>query len=386
MFIFITFCLASYAIFTVFLYFLWQKALVFNLSPSFALPNTLVISVVIPVRNEAKNIIALLTDLEKQTLLPTLFEVWVIDDESTDETSALVTSFEASYRLTLLPTNLALGHLSPKKRAIQTALAHTAGKLIVCTDGDCRVQRDWLFLFLAYQQTTQAHWISGGVAFNSLPAQGQKGSIWQAWQAIEFSSLVGSGAITLSVGLPTMANGANLAYTREAFEAVEGFAGNEHLASGDDEFLLHKIAEKFPDNVFFLKNPAHTVFTLPAVSFQSFYAQRKRWGSKWGHYKNTGIKLLAVSIFLANFCFLWHVAGSALGCYSWQYFASNICVKLVPEYVLLYSFSRYFTRSFSSKWGLFIPFVQLTYPFYVVFFAFVSLAGKGYNWKGRILK
>ncbi len=381
MLIFITFFCASYAIFTIVLYIFWQRMPFFLPAPS-SLPHKLSVSVIIPVRNEENTILSLLQGLEAQSLSPTLFEVWVIDDASTDNTAELVKNFKSSYKLSLLPSELRLKHLSPKKRAIQTALQYAVGKLIVCTDGDCTVQRDWLYLFVAYQQITQAQWISGGVAFASLPALTKTAYFWSEWQAIEFSSLVGSGAITLSIGSPTMANGANLAYTRAAFDAVDGFMGNEHLASGDDEFLLHKIAKKFPKSVFFLKNPLHTVFTFPQPTLHDFYAQRKRWGSKWAHYQNMNIKVLAISIFLSNLCFLLNIIGFCFNWYNGYFFILNIFLKLVPEFVLLYSFSKYFSKGKA----LFIPIVQLTYPFYVVFFGLISLVGKGYQWKGRSLR
>jgi glycosyltransferase involved in cell wall biosynthesis len=374
---------------------------IFLPTPSPILPNHLIISVIIPVRNEAQNIHFLLQDLQQQTLLPTFFEVWVIDDNSEDATASIVQNFQASYKLSLLPSDNQLAHLSPKKRAIQTALQFATGKLIVCTDGDCRVEPDWLLLFAQCQEKTQAHWISGGVAIktkNSLPYEKETAlSLFYPsnlpppfWQSIEFSSLVGSGAITLAYGFPTMANGANLAYTRESFEAVEGFKGNEHLASGDDEFLLHKIAQKFPDKVFFLKNPDHTVFTYPQATFKDFYAQRKRWGSKWSHYKNIGIKLLAVAIFGANLAFLFLILWYWVGKIDSPTFAVLACLKLLPEFILLRNFAFYF-RLFSPKkqyFGLpfYLIFVQLTYPLYVVFFGLISLSGKTYFWKGRRLE
>ncbi len=348
-------------------------------TPSPTLSNTLIISVIIPVRNEAKNIELLLEDLAQQTLLPACFEVWVIDDASEDDTAEIVRNFEASYALHLLPSDVSLGNLSPKKRAIQTALAHTAGKLIVCTDGDCRVQPDWLRLFAVHHEATGAHWISGGVAFQS-----PEPSFFDIFQMIEFSSLVGSGAITLAHGFPTMANGANLAYTRSAFEAVGGFEGNAHLASGDDEFLLHKIAKKFPKAIFFLKNPAHTVYTFPQKTLQDFYRQRKRWGSKWAHYKNVGIKLLAVAIFGANLALLMTWAGAFWG--SWRIVDAIWLtgLKCVPEFFLLLWLVHYFQKPPLPARA--IVGVQIVYPFYVVFFAFASLAGKEYTWKGRRLK
>ena len=38
-----------------------------------------------------------------------------------------------------------------------------------------------------------------------------------------------------------MCNGANLAYERKAFYEVNGFTGIDHIASGDDMLLMHKI-------------------------------------------------------------------------------------------------------------------------------------------------
>lgn len=345
----------------------------------------MIISVIIPVRNEAKHILNLLQDLEKQTLSPTLFEVWLIDDASEDDTAQIAQNFLASYKLTVLPSDKRLAQLSPKKRAIQTALAHTAGKLIVCTDGDCSVQKDWLRLFAEYQEATGAHWISGGVSLGNHSHQ----NLWGIWQSIEFSSLVGSGATTLLMGFPTMANGANLAYTREAFEAVGGFSGNEHLASGDDEFLLHKIAKQFPQKVFFLKNPLHTVFTYPQNTWAGFYAQRKRWGSKWSHYQNMSIKLLAIAIFGANLAWILSIVLFALGWFEWTFLVGHSALKLIPEYILLQNFAHYFGLFPQRKlqnYLLHLPFVQLTYPFYVVFFGVVSLGGKSYIWKGRKLQ
>lgn len=50
------------------------------------------ISVLIPCRNEAGNLPALLDDLAAQTLLPA--EVWVLDDGSTDDTESLIRFYQ----------------------------------------------------------------------------------------------------------------------------------------------------------------------------------------------------------------------------------------------------------------------------------------------------
>src|SRR4051812_48653132 len=51
------------------------------------------ISVIIPARNEAGNIQACLETIAKQTYPEQLFEVFVIDDHSTDDTADIVKAF-----------------------------------------------------------------------------------------------------------------------------------------------------------------------------------------------------------------------------------------------------------------------------------------------------
>ncbi len=60
------------------------------------------LSVIIPVRNEAKNILFLLQDLEKQTYLKTHFEVIIADDDSTDETLEIVQEFQKNTSINLI--------------------------------------------------------------------------------------------------------------------------------------------------------------------------------------------------------------------------------------------------------------------------------------------
>jgi hypothetical protein len=41
-----------------------------------------------------------------------------------------------------------------------------------------------------------------------------------------------------------MSNGANMAYRRRVFTEVKGYNGNDSIPSGDDEFLLLKVASR----------------------------------------------------------------------------------------------------------------------------------------------
>ncbi|WP_373331347.1 glycosyltransferase [Salmonirosea aquatica] len=230
---------ATYALFTLVLCLLWQKIHSPCVRGTKPLPR---ISVIIPVRNEASHIGTLLKDLNHQSYDPNLFEVWVVDDESSDKTAYIVETFAKNslIRLQLITAPASTLPSSPKKRAIQAAISRATGDLIVTTDGDCRVGPDWLATLAYSYQSGQAKLLSGPVTFTS------ERTLADHLQTVEFSSLIGSGAAAIAAGTPTLCNGANLAYEKKAFEEVGGFAGNEHLASGDDEFLMHKIAARFP--------------------------------------------------------------------------------------------------------------------------------------------
>lgn len=367
------------------------------------------ISVIIPVRNEAENILFLLQDLEKQTYPKHKFEVIIADDDSTDDTLKIVQEFQKNTNINLIINQLPpkTNNTSPKKRAIDSSIKLATGQLITTTDGDCRVGQKWLENIANFQAQTGAYLVSCAVTF--LPSSGtppasmpstslrhplstsvsersrrhREYSIINNTQIIEFASLVGSGACAMFIQKPNMCNGANLTYLKSVFYEVDGFAGNEDLASGDDEFLMHKIAAKYPDKVKFLKDQNTIVETHAHASWRSFYNQRKRWASKWKHYNNWQTTALAVFVFMANL-----VVPLTFGFWLFDFISTQnlfvvLSLKFSAEFIFL-SLVISFLRKKSLIW--LIPFVQIIYPLYVVFFGLVAQKQGEYMWKGRKLK
>ena len=358
---------------------------------------TLKISVIIPVRNEAENILFLLQDLEKQTYSKHKFEVIVADDDSTDDTLKIVQEFQKNTSINLIINQLLpkTNNTSPKKRAIDSSIKLASGQLITTTDGDCRVGEKWLESIANFQAQTGAYLVSCAVTFfkaqrhkdskaqKSTILFPNKDSIFTNIQIIEFASLIGSGACAMFIQKPNMCNGANLTYLKSAFYEVNGFSGNEDLASGDDEFLMHKIAAKYPKKVRFLKNQDTIVETNAHTNWRSFYNQRKRWASKWQHYNNWQTTALAVFVFLANL-----VVPLSFGFWFFDFISTKILLlilllKYSAEFIFL-SLIINFLRKKSLIW--LIPFVQIIYPLYVVFFGLVAQKQGEYVWKGRKLK
>jgi cellulose synthase/poly-beta-1,6-N-acetylglucosamine synthase-like glycosyltransferase len=365
--------IVSYALFTLGLTFYWNKIKKFS---SRVQSSPAMISVIIPVRNEEENIGALLQDLTNQTFPFSHFEVLVMDDSSTDDTARVVRDFSqhAACKIKLIslpdiPTS------SPKKRAIETAIGSAKGSLIVTTDGDCRVQPGWLQSIATCYAATGARLISAPVTFTD------EYSLTDHLQTVEFASLIGSGASAISAGYPSLCNGANLTYEKETFEAVGGFDGVRHIASGDDEFLMHKIAAKYPGSIHFLKNDQAVVRTTAHKTWSGFFRQRKRWASKWKHYQSRTPLVLALYVFMSNFSV---IAGFILllsGHVNSGTFISLLAIKCLPEWLFLGSILRFLKKP-GSIW--YIPVTQVIYPFYVCFFGLVAQQSE-YLWKGRKL-
>ncbi|WP_310392237.1 glycosyltransferase [Hymenobacter sp.] len=336
----------------------------------------MIFSVLIAARNEAGALPWLLRDLAAQTLPAARFEVLVADDHSTDATAALVAEAarEVGFSLRLVP----LGPVQTgKKAALLAALQVAQAPWLVCTDADCRVGSGWLVAYAArVAQLPRANFISGPVLLTG-PA-----TFLHLLVGLEFAGLVGVGAACLARRRATMCNGANLAYRRAAFEAVGGFADNAHVASGDDEFLLHKIHAAYPGTVHFLADAASTVRTAAPATLRALLRQRVRWASKWRHYQSAAPRRLALLVLGANVALAAGVGAGLVGPALWPWAVAAWAVKLGADAWFLWPVLGFFGRR-RWLWGL-LP-LQVLYAPYALAVGAAGWGG-GYVWKGRAVR
>jgi hypothetical protein len=331
-------------------------------------------SVLIAARDEAAALPALLATLQAQTLAPALFEVLIADDHSADGTAALVRAAApaASFVLRLL-------HLPPgttgKKAALAAAEAQARAPWVVATDADCRPGPGWLAAYaglLAAQP--ELHFISG-------PVRLTPGGAWfDGLLGLEFAGLVGVGAGCIARGRPTMCNGANLAYRRTTFHEVGGYADNQGLASGDDEFLLHKIHQRYPAGVRFLLQAAAVVDTPAPATLRALLRQRVRWASKYPHYRTAAPRQLALLVVGTNvslaLALLWGMGWPPL----WPWVAASWALKLGADAWLLWPLLGLLKR---RRWLAWLLPLQLLYAPYALAVGLAGQRRQGYRWKGR---
>jgi cellulose synthase/poly-beta-1,6-N-acetylglucosamine synthase-like glycosyltransferase len=353
----------------------WEKCLTFEAGTAFH-PSEKV-SVIIPARNEDKNIQACLSSLKNQTYPVSLLEVLVVDDHSEDSTAEMVKRFPMS--------NVRLIHLSDfvtdklnsyKKKAIEIGIGEASGDWIITTDADCTATPEWIWHVMAYQEMKSAELIAAPVKLTA------RENLLEVFQALDFLTLQGITAAAAYRNLHTMCNGANLAYSKQAFLKVKGFENIDSIASGDDMLLMQKIQERFPGKTAYLKSIKSTVTSAPASNWRAFWQQRIRWSSKADKYGDKKIFRILLLVYFFNLLLLalfiltvWNSAALLAA-------LLLLLCKTVVEFPFVNSVAKFFGQ---QKLMVYFIFLQPFHLLYVVSAGFLGKFGS-YEWKGRKVK
>ncbi len=362
------------------------------------------VSVIVSLRNEADNVQALMQSLLSQDYPPDLFEIILVDDHSNDDTWKLLQAyaFEPNVRLyrlqdltaqnqDLMPPGLKadpddarvaeirlppVGKLhgqSFKKAAIARGAAMATGKLIVTTDADCTAGAGWLSTLVNFYENNNAAFIAAPVVLT-----GGKGLL-PIFQVLDFITLQGITGASVAKKFHAMCNGANLAYEKTAFEAVNGFEGIDEIPSGDDMLLMYKIYKMHPDRVHYLKHKSAIVETAAATTWKQFFHQRIRWASKAVHYDDKTVFRVLLLVYLVNVCFVIAAIAAFFKLNYLWFFILMLFAKVLIEFPFVNNIALFFGRQRLMKY---FPFMQ---PFHIIYTVLAGWLGRfgSYEWKGR---
>jgi cellulose synthase/poly-beta-1,6-N-acetylglucosamine synthase-like glycosyltransferase len=329
------------------------------------------ISIIIPARNEAANIGDCIKAILAQDYPAGLMEVIVVDDHSEDDTYSVVMSFNSpAVKCIRLADYVQEGETinAYKKKAITTGLSVSKGELIITTDADCVAGKNWLQHIAAVYEQQNPVMIVAPVVFAC------NSSVVQQFQSLDFMSMQGITVASHRLGMGNMCNGANLAFSKQAFFAVDGYTGVEHLASGDDYLLMMKLNKAYPSKIAYLKSAAAIVYTAPQPTWGSFLQQRIRWASKSGKYDDKKMTTILAFVYLFNLSFL-----VALAIGMWQLLLVMLLVKIVIEIFYLYGVAGFIGKRTQL---LLFPFLQPLHIAYIIIAGLLGFVGV-YSWKGR---
>ncbi|WP_405608165.1 glycosyltransferase [Polaribacter sp. Asnod1-A03] len=335
-------------------------------------------SVIIPFRNEAKNLPHLLTSISKINYSNNLVEFILVDDDSTDNSVEIINRFIENYEVgynqknifKVLKNNRTSN--SPKKDAITTAIVIAKNDWIVTTDADCILPINWLKKLDSFIQEKEPKMVVAPVNYNV------ENIFLEQFQLLDFMSMQGTTIGGFGINFPFLCNGANFTYKKEAFLKLNGFAGNNSIASGDDIFLLEKFIKSDKKSVLYLKSDEAIVTTFPVKSWTDLLNQRTRWAAKSSNFSSFKVKLIGLLVLLVNFLVIYYLFLGSLA----MLFIPFVLKMIVDLFLFLPTIKFFKIKSSFYKWYVF---ASLLYPFFSILVVFKSIFFK-YNWKGRRFK
>lgn len=328
--------------------------------------------VIIPFRNEITRLETCISSLLKQKESLGGVKVYLADDHSEDGSTKLAHKYADKSEMILY---YKVKGENGKKDAIEEVFNMTSAQLYAVVDADVELHEDWLENLLNHYQNEKFDYLAMPVVFKS-----EKG-LFNALQRLEFVSLIATSVATIHGGKVLMSNGANHAFSSEAFEKVKGFEGNRHVRSGDDLFLLFKIFQNKKMKISYLWSKKSIGETHACPDWNSFMQQRIRWAGKTAYYKNTFAKLTSYLVLLINLLIIVSSLLVLSGKMDVVLLVTLLFLKLISDAFFLIRPLKFFGM---EKLLALTPLLLLLYPIYVLVVGVGVLFLKP-KWKGRNL-
>jgi glycosyltransferase involved in cell wall biosynthesis len=252
------------------------------------------ISVIICAKNESENIKQFLPYILKQDY-PN-FEVVLINDASNDNTLDIIESFAKTHsNIKIVNVKNIEAFWGKKKYALTLGIKVATHDFLLFTDADCKpISKHWIKEMSSHFTNTKKIVIGYGaykkIKHSFLNTLIRFETLLTAIQYFSFAK----------IGMPYMAVGRNLAYSKGAFFNVNGFMSHMDVLSGDDDLFINQTANSKNTTLCF----SETSFTesLPETSFKSWFKQKRRHVSTSKYYK-TKHKFTLGLFFLSQFLF-----------------------------------------------------------------------------------
>ena len=246
------------------------------------------VTVVIAARDEEENLRSFLPFILEQDYPK--YEVIVVNDGSTDSTEdylSLMSKQNEHLRSTFVPTGTR--SISTKKLSITLGIKAAKYDYILLTDADCMPEgNDWISSMMR-NFTDETEFVLGYGGYMEKKGFLNKLIKYDTlFVAIQYLGMA-------AARKPYMGVGRNLAYRKQTFFDMKGFAGNLHLKSGDDDLLVNRGANE--QNTRIEVAPESVTWSEPKKSFKGWYGQKERHLSVSTEYSDDSKRRLSVEPF-----------------------------------------------------------------------------------------
>ena len=334
------------------------------------------ISIVIAVKNEAVNLPRLIEHLTGQHYPDGKLEIIVVDNDSTDETWAILQNEAARIsNLRIFTTRTEGTPYHHKKAALAVGIREARGEVILTTDADCFMGKDWARTMASYF-TDDVGIVVGFSAIRYL------NDWFSRLQALDYLQLMAAAQGSTNLGLAWACSGSNWAFRKVLFENAGGYMLVRDRVGGDDSLFMQVMQKRTRTKVVFAADKAAWVETQAADSLTTFLRQRIRWASEanYMHHFNCLFFVVILATFLANLMPIVYFVLAITGVVTFVPFLIIIAIKLIGEAMLAFKAVRVYQRK--DLMGVFIPWFIIQ-PFYIVLMGILSFGGNRLDWGHR---
>lgn len=198
--------------------------------------NEIPISVIIAARNESHNLQENLRFILEQDY--SNFEVIVVNNNSTDDSYQVLSALKKEYNhLEIIEFNNPDHVRQGKKLPLTLGIKAAKNEHLLLTDADCKPKSNQWIKKMA-RDFKEKEIILGYGPY--IKTSGLLNSIIRfdtAWIGMNYFSFALNGFAYMGVGR-------NLAYTKRAYQAVDGYKSHHMLASGDDDLFIQEASKK----------------------------------------------------------------------------------------------------------------------------------------------
>jgi glycosyltransferase involved in cell wall biosynthesis len=313
------------------------------------------VSVIVCARDEAANLARNLPGVLVQTY-PTTHEVIVVNDNSVDESKYVIAELQKDFKnLQHVPLTHEAKGIPGKKYPLSIGIKEARHEIVLLTDADCVPATEFWIQKMQEGYEDGIEVVIGYGAYHKKPGLLNKLIRFETFQsALQYLSYA-------LAGIPYMGVGRNLSYKKGLFFKVKGFSSMNHIASGDDDLFINKVATR--RNTAIVIDPEATILSEPKKTFREWFNQKTRHFSTARFYKPLH-KLLLGLYTLSQFLFYPAFVGALL-LFDWRIVLGVFLLRMI-------SFFSVYTRSLKKLgeadlggWLLFLDIWQFFY--YIIF-------------------
>jgi 1,2-diacylglycerol 3-beta-glucosyltransferase len=323
------------------------------------------VSIVIAARNEEANLRVCLESVANQTYPPSLYEIIVMNDGSTDCTEAICNDFAKRYS-NIKSIQVTDGTIiRGKANALAQGIDVSSGEIILVTDADCTVPRTWV------EQTANRFdseiGLIGGFTIQKATTP------FEGMQSLDWTYILGMAAATAGLGHPLGSIGNNLSFRRSVYNQVGGYRKLKFSVT-EDYTVVQAIVGLKKWKYLYPIDLKHLVESKACSNFRSIIHQKHRWGKGGLDMKPAGLAIMVIGFLMHLSPFVMVFLGGVAQA------AAAFMAKFTVDYIFLYQILNRLERKDDLRW---FHWFEIYIIIYVLLLPFLVFFGGKVKWKGR---